>query len=310
MSRLRDNLRKVPGLPVANRMMKSATAALTSRFVSAYPAGTFYSPVPSEEDIPEEVSKGVREIAGVDLREANQLALLAQLGKHHPELPFEAEAKEGLRFNLDNEYYSFCDATVLYAMLRHYRPRRVVEVGSGFSSAVMLDTRDAFLDKETHLTFIDPYPERLHSLLREDDHRTATVLPKKVQDVDFSVFEGLQANDFFFVDSSHVAKLRSDVAHIVFEILPRLAAGVVIHFHDIPWPFEYPLHWIRAGRAWNEAYFLRAFLQFNERFEILFFNDFMTAHHADAMQQHLPTAMRASKYELTLPASSLWLVRR
>lgn len=310
MSRLRDNLRRVPGLPIANRMMRSASAAFTSRFVGAYPPGTFYSPVPAEEDIPAEVAKTTKDIPGVDLREQEQLALLAELGRHHPELPFENEPKDGLRFNLDNEYYSFCDATVLYAMLRHVKPRRVVEVGSGFSSAVMLDTRDRFLDRETHLTFIDPYPERLHSLLRDDDHRTAAVLPKKVQDVDLSVFESLQANDIFFVDSSHVVKLRSDVAHIVFEILPRLASGVVIHFHDIPWPFEYPLHWIRAGRAWNEAYFLRSFLQFNDKFEILFFNDFMTTHHAEAMQTHLPTAMKASKYELTLPASSLWLVKR
>lgn len=305
MSRLRDHLRRVPGLPAANRIMRATSSALRSRFLSAYPPGGFYSPVPGEDDIPASVSKTSKEVPGVDLREHEQLELLERIAC---DVPFRAEPQDGFRFHFDNEYYSFCDATVLHAMLRHYRPRRVVEVGSGFSSAVMLDTRDRFLDPDLHCTFIDPDPERLHSLLRSGDN--ATIQAKKVQDVDLSLFESLQANDLFFVDSSHVVKLGSDVAWILFEILPRLAPGVLIHFHDIPWPFEYPLHWIRAGRAWNEAYFLRTFLQYNDRFPILFFNDFMATHHADAMRTHLPSSMRESQYELTLPASSLWLVKR
>jgi hypothetical protein len=100
------------------------------------------------------------------------------------------------------------------------------------------------------------------------------------------------------------------VAWIVFEILPRIASGVVVHFHDVPWPFEYPLHWIRAGRAWNEAYFLRAFLQDNGAFRVLFFNDFIVSRHPEAVRDRLPQAMTASSHPMTLPASSLWLVKR
>lgn len=302
---LRDALRRVPGLTAANRAVRVTSSALRSRFLSAYPPGGFYSPVPAEEDIPPSVPKSGKTIPGIDLRDREQLALLDAIAC---DVPFTAEPRDGFRFHFDNEYYSFCDATMLHAMLRHYRPRRVVEVGSGFSSAVMLDTRDGYLDPTIDLTFIDPYPQRLQSLLRPDEN--ATVLATKVQDVDLSVFEALQANDLFFVDSSHVVKLGSDVGWILFEILPRLAPGVVIHFHDIPWPFEYPMHWIRAGRAWNEAYFLRTFLQFNDRFQILFFNDYMVTHHAEAMRARLPSAMQTSKYALTLPASSLWLVKR
>jgi predicted O-methyltransferase YrrM len=305
MSRLRDSLRRVPGFPATNRVVRVTSSALRSRFLSAYPPGGFYSPVPAEGDIPADVPKNAKEIPAIELREGEQLELLQRIACENP---FPDEPQEGFRFHLDNEYYSYCDASVLHAMLRHYRPRRVVEVGSGFSSAVMLDTRDRFLDRGTELTFIDPHPERLQSLLRDDD--AATVLAQKVQDVDLAVFEQLRENDFCFVDSSHVVKLGSDVAWIVFEILPRLASGVVIHFHDVPWPFEYPMHWLRAGRAWNEAYFLRSFLQYNDRFPILFFNDFMATHHAQAMRAHLPVSMKKSRYPLTLPASSLWLVKR
>lgn len=300
---LTDNLRRLPGT------VRAATTLL-SRFVTTYPPGSFYSPIPAETEIPTEIDKSGKEVAGIDMRETAQLELLRELARYHDEIPFAAEPRDGLRFHFDNEYYSFCDATVLYAMLRHFQPKRVIEVGSGFSSAVMLDTRDRFFTAETHLTFIDPYPERLESLLRPDDHDTATVLPQRVQEVDLGLFDTLEANDFLFVDSSHVVKLGSDVAHILFTVLPRLAPGVVIHFHDIPWPFEYPLRWINAGRAWNEAYALRAFLQYNDRFPILFFNDFVATHHGEALREALPAAIRPSQYDLTLPASSLWITRR
>jgi hypothetical protein len=313
MSRLRNQLKRVPGLPAANLFVKSAALAMRlprSPFIRSYPPGTFYSPIPADADIPASIDKTTREIPGVDLREAAQLQLLGELARSYGELPFGDQESAERRFHLDNEYYSYFDAITLYTMLRRFQPKRVVEVGSGFSSAVMLDTRDLFLERETHLTFIDPYPERLESLLRPDDRDRCDVLAQKVQDVDLSVFTRLQANDILFVDSSHVVKVGSDVAWIVFEILPRLAPGVLIHFHDIPYPFEYPLHWLRAGRAWNEAYILRAFLQFNRDFEIRFFNDFMATFHADAVREQMPAALKASSFDLTVPASSLWLARR
>jgi predicted O-methyltransferase YrrM len=313
MSRLRNQLKRVPGLPAANLFVQSAALAMRlprSPFIRSYPPGTFYSPIPAAEDIPARIDKSSKDVPGVDLREAEQLQLLQDLARSYTDLPFADHESTDRRFHLDNEYYSYFDAIVLYTMLRHSQPKRVVEVGSGFSSAVMLDTRDLFLARDTHLTFIDPYPERLESLLRPDDRGRCDVLAQKVQDVDLSVFTRLQAGDILFVDSSHVVKVGSDVAWIVFEILPRLAPGVLIHFHDIPYPFEYPLHWLRAGRAWNEAYVLRAFLQFNRDFEIRFFNDFMATFHADAVREQMPAALKPSSFALTVPASSLWLARR
>ena len=108
------------------------------------------------------------------------------------------------------------------------------------------------------------------------------------------------ANDLLFIDSTHVAKTGSDVNTIFFDILPSLAAGVCVHFHDIYYPFEYPKEWVRQGRAWNEAYMLRAFLQYNPTFRICFFNSYIAAFH-----RHL---LKESMYPYALqPGSSLWL---
>ena len=309
MNRLRNQLKRVPGLPNANMAVRAAAVAMRSPFLRSYPPGSFYSPIPAVEDIPATIDKTTRQIPGVDLREEAQLALIDELASVY-DVPFGDGATPELRYHFDNEYYSYFDAVVLFTMLRHHKPRRVVEVGSGFSSAVMLDTRDWFLDRDTHLTFIDPYPERLESLLRPGDRDRCAVLPKRVQDVPMTAFTELEANDILFVDSSHVVKVGSDVAWIVFEILPRLAPGVIVHFHDIPFPFEYPLHWLQAGRAWNEAYILRAFLQFNDSFEIRFFNDFMATFHGNLVREKMPAAMKPSSFELTVPASSLWIAHR
>jgi hypothetical protein len=293
----------------AYRFLKNAALALRaarSPFARTYRPGDFYSPLPAVEDIPERMPQATA-IADIDLHEADQLRLLDELSAWYPELPFKENQSPELRFHIDNEWFSYCDATILYCMLRNFRPRRVVEIGSGFSSAAMLDTRDLFLDSTTRFTFVDPNPERLQQLLRPGDVKTSSVAASKVQDVALSTFGELRANDILFVDSSHVVKVGSDVAWILFEILPRLAPGVIIHFHDIPWPFEYPESWFRAGRAWNEAYFLRAFLQNNDRFRIIFFNDFMKALHRDELGDRLPICLRESTFPLTRAASSLWL---
>ena len=109
-----------------------------------------------------------------------------------------------------------------------------------------------------------------------------------MQEVDSQVFAELQTNDILFIDSSHVAKIDSDVNHIFFRILPLLNRGVYIHFHDIFYPFEYPLDWVYEGRAWNETYLLRAFLQYNQQFEIQLFNTFIDWFHKEKYFHDMP----------------------
>ena len=158
-------------------------------------------------------------------------------------------------------------------MMREFRPKRIIEIGSGFSSALMLDVNEKHFNNLIDLTFIEPYPDRLNKLVKPNDK--ANIIPQKLQDVDFNIFTKLEENDIFFIDSSHVSKAGSDVNSIIFNVLPLLKKGVLIHFHDIFYPFEYPEKWYKEGRYWNEAYILRAFLQFNSVFKIIYWLDWL-----------------------------------
>ena len=181
---------------------------------------------------------------------------------------------EGLRFQLNNAAYSYSDAYILYSMIRKYEPKRIIEIGSGFSSALMLDMKDIYAN-DIELSFVEPFPIQLNKLISDTDKSNAKIIQKKVQDVDISVFKALQKNDILFIDSSHVSKTGSDVNYEFFDIIPNLNSGVIIHVHDIFYPFEYPKHWVYEGRNWTENYILRAFLSFNKNYEMLFFSDFI-----------------------------------
>jgi predicted O-methyltransferase YrrM len=184
-------------------------------------------------------------------------------------------------------------------LFRHLRPRRVIEVGSGLSSALMLDIADRS-SEEIDFVFIEPFAGRLKSLLRSEDLERRELIEKRVQDVPVERFETLRGNDVLFIDSSHVTKIGSDVNYLLFEVIPRLQPGVVVHFHDVFWPFEYPLRWIENGHAWNEAYLLRAFLQYNKTFAVLLFNNLIGTVCADFLAARMPLV-------LTDRGGSLWL---
>jgi hypothetical protein len=174
----------------------------------------------------------------------------------------------------------------------------------------MMDVNDTF-SSGINFTFIEPNPQhRLNALLSNADKQRAQIHACPVQDVPVSTFKSLDANDVLFIGSSHIGKIGSDVLFLLFEVLPALGSGVIIHIHDIPWPFEYPEHWVEEGRAFNEAYMLRAFLQYNSQFEILFFNSYMARHHADLMNRSLPLAMRRPSNKDTEGNSSVWLRKR
>ncbi len=173
-------------------------------------------------------------------------------------------------------------------MIRYLGPKKIIEIGSGYSSAATLDTNELFFNNSISFTIIEPYPERLMSLLKEGDLEKAQFIQKNLQEVKLDKFRELQSNDILFIDSTHVSKINSDVNYILFRILPALRSGVFIHFHDIFHPFEYPKHWLEEGRAWNEAYLVRAFLQYNSKFKIMFFHNFLTAFHKEYLFGQMP----------------------
>lgn len=268
------------------------------------PPGHFYSPIPSIDEVFRDKGKISaslpRAIPGVDLREPEQLRLLEDFLPFYSEIPFTAQKKEGLRYHFENPSFSYSDAVVLYCMIRLLQPKRIIEVGSGYSSCVTLDTNELFFGDSISITFIEPYPELLRSLLKESDRSSATILSSRLQDVDIAEFEKLGRNDILFVDSTHVAKFNSDVNRIFFEILPRLSPGVHVQFHDVFYPFEYPREWILEGRAWNELYLLRTFLQYNRAFEIVLMNTYMECMHEAFFKERMPLCLKN-------PGGSIWL---
>jgi predicted O-methyltransferase YrrM len=251
---------------------------------SQYPNGHFYSPVISIEDIKQRASsiwKNIDVVPGIELFPDAQKQLVNQLSVYYNELPFKPQQQPGVRYYFENGFYSYTDGIILYSMIRHYKPKRIIEIGSGFSSALMLDTSELFFDDAIKIICIEPYPERLYSLMKKDDAERLTIIEKDAQLIELSVFEELEAGDILFIDSTHVAKTGSDVNYILFEILPLLKKGVFIHFHDVFYPFEYPQEWVFAGFNWNEDYILRSFLMYNEKFVIKLFADYLHKKHSD-----------------------------
>jgi predicted O-methyltransferase YrrM len=270
------------------------------------PTGHFYSPYPDLDEVTRRASTIFdinKEMVGVDFKVDEQLAMFETMAQLLEEdLPFPADKGDEYRYYFDNPAYSWSDGMVLHAMLRHIKPRRIVEVGSGYSSAMTLDTTERWLDGAVDLVFVEPYTELLRSLLRPGDDDRVTIHEQAVQDVDLGVFTALEAGDVLFIDSTHVVKAGSDVNHLYFEVLPRLAEGVWIHIHDIFDPFEYAEIWVREGRAWHEAYLLRALLTFNDTFEIRWFQDYMWHHHSQLLESRLPLMAKNS-------GGNIWLQR-
>jgi hypothetical protein len=270
------------------------------------PPGHYYSPIPSVIEVLNDESKIWRNpdasLPGIDLNIEEQFTLLDEFDSYYAEVPFKENRTDGLRYYFENGFYGYSDAIFLYCMIRHARPERIIEAGSGFSSCVILDTNDLFFGGRINCTFIEPYAEKLKSLLKESDTPKVEILESRLQDIPSEAFRQLQKGDILLIDSTHVSKIHSDVNYIIHEILPVLSAGVYVHIHDIFYPFEYPKEWLLEGRAWNEQYILRAFLEFNSQYKIVLFNNFLGNMYREKLESRFPLIYRNA-------GGSIWLRR-
>jgi predicted O-methyltransferase YrrM len=238
--------------------------------------GHFYSPIVHPTQLRAssfDRRRAADKLLGIDLDFAAMEDLSDRLAKHQEGLDFPSLPIATHRYHRENGMYDIGDATILACMLRHFGPKQIIEVGSGFSSAVIFDTIDRTPDLSPACTFIEPYTDRLEALLRPSDFEHARIIRTGVQDVPAETFEALGSGDILFLDTTHVSKTGSDVNYEIFEILPRLSSGVIIHLHDIFADFEYPAEWIyELNRSWNEQYILRAFLMYNNAFSVIYAN--------------------------------------
>jgi len=277
-----------------------------------FPPGHFYSPIcdpsdllrrqdvlwpqaPPQEREPEDPS--------IDYNIARQLELLARMAPYVPEIDFPIDPPaDPTRYYYRNDQYPCLDAEVLFCMIRHTSPAKIVEVGSGFSTLIMAEVNRRFYDSTLEIACIEPYPRQF---LIDGVPGVSQLIRQPVQSVSPSVFDFLTAGDILFIDSSHVSKTGSDVNHLLFNILPFLKEGVYVHFHDIFLPDEYPKRWaIEEGRNWNEQYLVRAFLQFNSAFEIVWGSYLMITRYPTRTVSTFPRCQELGA------GGSLWLRRR
>ena len=290
----RSIIRRLAGrLPGLGTLLDARDRVETELSLLGHPPGHFYSPIPNAGEVERHFAAiekhEIVEIPGIDLNASEQKIWLQTVAQYYPEHPFPMVQTSGYRYYFKNSMFLESDALFLYGMLRAIQPSRVVEVGSGFSSAVMLDTNQRHLFGSARFTFIEPHPQRLYSLLSDADRQSVNVISQPVQEASECPWESLQSGDILFVDSSHVSKCGSDVNFLFNEVVPRLADGVYVHIHDISYPFEYPKSWVMDRRwAWNEAYLLRAFLQFNSCFKIVAWVPFINRTMGETVSQLMP----------------------
>ena len=270
----------------------------------------FYSPIPDIEKLPESLWGDREDPVGVDLQIEQGLNRVARFAEayrsDYEELPYDKPV-EPQRFHVSNNAYGCGDAEILYCMIRYLKPRRIIEVGSGYTTLLISETIGRIVRDDPkfscEFTAIEPYPP---DYLNPLPAAITRLVPSPVQSVSLDVFLALEAGDILFIDSSHVVAIGSDVIYLFLEVLPRLAPGVVVHVHDIFIPFNYPSNWIREARFfWNEQYLLQAFLLFNSAFEVLLPSHAVFQRHTEEFKRHVPSCARHDRQP-----SSFWMRRR
>ena len=253
---------------LTRRGLRRAAAAAGYTLVTKH----WWGPVPDLDALPPGYFERRSPLSGLSFDVQEQLELVrTALG------PFLAEFEpltqgDGAQFNLDNGTFGPVDAEVLYAMTRWKRPRRIVELGSG-ASTLVLDLARRANEAGGHpceLTSYDPYPGTVAKLEPGRVAAATDLREMSLLELPLEFFAALEANDILFVDTSHAAKTGSDVNYLVLDVLPVLQPGVVVHFHDVFLPWEYPPDWlVNHGAYWTEQYLLQAFLAFNDAYRVL-----------------------------------------
>lgn len=275
-------------------------------------ADDYYSPLPSTSRLRASVARWNRPSAlrGVEYdlekmkRELSDL-LSRYLDEFSVIPPYTTLQKVGF-----GPGYTAVDALTLYMMVRHLKPRRYIEVGSGLSTyyCSLAAERNAKEGYPLYITCIEPHP---YDMLRTIPG--IQLISKEVQDVEVSFFQQLQENDILFIDSSHVLKIDGDVPFLFLEVLPLLNVGVVTHIHDVPFPYNIPYPprlWIFGKdwpMFWDEAMMLQAFLCFNCKFKITMSTPLIRHLDEVFLKKNLPFYETVDQNPNTF--SSLWLRR-
>ncbi len=279
------------------------------------PTADYYSPLPVLGRLAASRRRWDRpsELVGLtwDLEAMRALlgGLVERWGAEYGTLPPYAELKrQGY-----GPGFTEVDALVLYSMVRDLKPRRYLEIGSGLSTyyAWLAASRNRAEGVPCEISCVDPY-----STNRLGEIDEVEIVRREVQDVETAYFEQLAAGDLLFIDSTHVVKIDGDVPFLYLEAVPRLAPGVVVHSHDVhfpynvPHPVDYNLFAAKWPRYWTEAMLLQAFLAFNDQFEILLSAPLLRHHDEPFLAARLPGYRPLDPADTDTHAGSLWYRRR
>jgi len=256
----------------------------------------FYFPVPSLKSFQGKDWAACRPCSAFDFHLDEQIQRL-----QNDLLPFAAECAfpeasgrngngngNGHEFHFNNGFFERVDAEIAYAFVRQRKPERIVEVGSGNSTLVLATAmrKNYAVGFPGEFVAIEPSPA---PYLRNGLPGLSRLIPSRVQDAPFELFLDLRANDILFIDSSHVVSMDSDVLYEFLSILPRLAPGVLIHFHDIFVPLDYPEKFVKKNLCfWGEQYLLEAFLSFNSAFKVVWSSSAMQRFHPEVLRDAFP----------------------
>ena len=237
----------------------------------------YYEPLPDFAKISNEQVRQRHISDCIDWKLEDQLDVVRRLSNYSAEIQ---SIVDEAKFDFYNDSYLEVDATVYYSIIRDIKPEKIIEIGSGYSTqiasiAIAKNQEDG---KDGKIICIEPYPQPKLT----DTNLQVEIITDRVETIDLSVFKELNGGDILFIDSTHTVKFGSDVCREILEILPALASGVWVHFHDIFFPYDYPPKWlIEERRAWNEQYMLEAFLAYNDRFEVILANHWLSVDYSE-----------------------------
>lgn len=273
----------------------------------------FYSPIPDVASLKKrpELWTKPSELVGIDMNLKGQLTTLQTIIKPYTsELIAQVnDATPQDPYYWQNHAFGPASAFTLYGIIRHFKSKQVIEIGSGYSTAVsaLAALKNRADGIKTSFMAIEPYP---NPILKKGFPGLSTLMQEKVEEIDIAFFEKLGRDDVLFIDSSHVSKTGSDVNYLYLNILPRLKPGVIIHIHDIFFPYEYPKNWVvKSGRFWNEQYLLQAFLACNDQFEVLWSGSYAHAKAEKELKKDIPKIPGVSERENYF-SSSFWFRRK
>jgi predicted O-methyltransferase YrrM len=281
----------IPHLRLRSRLRRRSLTILQRLGVSLV-FNNFHSPIPDLRSLDDSAWRRQTELAGIDLREPEQLGLISQLaelyGAEFNQLPLKEDGGGLSRFYVKNDWFESVDCEMAYSIIRHFKPRRIVEIGSGYSTllivqALRVNQREG---NGGQILGIDPTPWVPQDGLSD----LYSVQVTEVQKVPLSTFSLLSANDILFIDSSHVLKMGSDVQYEYLEVLSRLQPGVIVHVHDIYLPATYPRPvMMDHHHFWNEQDVLQAFLIGNSQYEVLLAAHYLHLHHPQVLADLIPS---------------------